>query len=93
MRNRISVLKAEQEADGFWQDNEKALKVGKELKKLEGRIEKVKSFEKKFADINALLEISEISSLLQFSSAAQTSQSIFMTEDAIFSISFSACRM
>ncbi len=61
MRNRISVLKAEQEADGFWQDNEKALKVGKELKKLEGRIEKVKSFEKKLCDLFALIELCEIS--------------------------------
>ena len=51
----------EQESDGFWQDSEKALKVGKELKKLEARIGKVKSFEKKLADINALLEIAEIS--------------------------------
>ena len=48
----INELKAEQEKDGFWLDNSRVLKVGKELKNLEVKLEKINSFQKKLNDLN-----------------------------------------
>ena len=56
------MLKAEQEKENFWLDNENVLKVNKKLKFLESKLEKVVFYEKKFLDVKALIELVEIAS-------------------------------
>lgn len=56
------MLKAEQEKENFWLDNENVLKVNKKLKLLESKLEKVVFYEKKFLDVKALIELVEIAS-------------------------------
>ena len=60
--SKIAELKAEQEKDGFWLDNSRVLKVGKELKNLEGKLDKITNFQNKLNDLNATVELIEISS-------------------------------
>ena len=56
------MLKAEQEKENFWLDNENVLKVNKKLKFLESKLEKVIFYEKRFLDVKALIELVEIAS-------------------------------
>ena len=56
------MLKAEQEKENFWLDNENVLKVNKKLKFLESKLEKVVFYEKRFLDVKALIELVEIAS-------------------------------
>lgn len=51
----------EQESENFWQDNSKILLVGKNLRFLENKLEKIKKFEKQFNDLDTLVEILEAS--------------------------------
>ncbi len=55
-------MRREQESENFWSDNEKVLKVGKELKVCENKLEKIKYFENKLKDLSALVELTEMSS-------------------------------
>lgn len=60
--NRVSQLKKQQEDSNFWQNGELVLKVGKELKVLESKIEKLNKLENSVSDLKTICQLIEISS-------------------------------
>lgn len=57
VRERISMLEAEQSSDGFWNDTENAQKVSKEISQLQSKIQR---FEKLIGKIDDALELVDI---------------------------------
>lgn len=57
----IKTLRQEQESSDFWQSKDRVLQVGRELKKQEDQLSKIKKFEKGFSELDALIAMIEIS--------------------------------
>ncbi|MBU1679178.1 MAG: peptide chain release factor 2 [Bacteroidetes bacterium] len=58
--NKIAKLKSETEADGFWNDQRKAQEILQEIKKLEIWVNLYNNLQKKYTNLNDLIEIAEL---------------------------------
>jgi len=59
LEKRLNEINKETEADGFWDDHERAQKLLKEKKSLELKINEFKELSGEFEDIGVLIELAE----------------------------------
>lgn len=59
LSERLNEINKATEADGFWDDHEKAQKLLKEKKSVESKIDEYRELSKEFEDIGVLIELAE----------------------------------